>query len=369
VVFYPRPCTSRTSTPSQRTPWTSSGISTWVICTLIRSVSYDVLELSINEKVQDPDDAGFTNFLNASEDTFEYSIGSREQEIIDIFRDYQSTHPYVNSVYMGRENGAFVRAYPRARPSQYDPRDRPWYTLAASHPGQVSMTEPCRSVTTPDVNIGLATPLLHENGTLYGVVGADITLANLTDYISEFNMAHRGEMILTDRSGIILAARDSSFLFGNVSEILEEQTATFLVSPDGVLVLDGSYLIYTTSPELGWKIGSFVPFESIEEEINESITGILLFVFLALILLSAITLMALHYTVIRPLRNLTDVSEKIAGTGELDQEIQTGGGRRDRNPRRFVQGDGREDSYRRERAKESNQGTGRIPRPPGRYRR
>jgi hypothetical protein len=212
---------------------TSSGISTWAICTLIRSVNYDVLELSINEKVQDPDDAGFTNFLNASEDTFEYSIGSREQEIIDIFRDYQSTHPYVNSVYMGRENGAFVRAYPQARPSQYDPRDRPWYTLAASHPGQVSMTEPCRSVTTPDVNIGLATPLLHENGTLYGVVGADITLANLTDYISEFNMAHRDEMILTDRSGIILAARDSSFLFGNVSEILEEQTTTFLGSPDG----------------------------------------------------------------------------------------------------------------------------------------
>lgn len=295
------------------------------ICTLIRSVSYDVQELSINENVGDPDDGGFTNFLNASEDTFEYSIGSREQEIIDIFRDYQSTHPYVNSVYMGRENGAFVRAYPRARPSQYDPRDRPWYILAASHPGQVSMTEPYRSVTTPDVNIGLATPLLHENGTLYGVVGADITLVNLTDYISEFNMAHRGEMILTDRSGIILAARDSSFLFGNVSEILEEQTTTFLGSPDGVLVLDGSYLVYTTSPELGWKIGSFVPFESIEEEINESITGILLFVFLALILLSAITLVALHYTVIQPLRNLTDVSEKIARTGELDQEIQTGG--------------------------------------------
>jgi len=144
-------------------------------------VKYDVHELSINEEVRIHDASSFTNFLNATEETFQYTIGPEEQEIIDTFRDYQVTHPYVSSVYMGRENGAFVRAFPRARPTAYDPRERPWYILAKEHPGAVMVTDPYQAVTTPDVNIGIVNALLDENGTFYGVVGADITLVNLTN--------------------------------------------------------------------------------------------------------------------------------------------------------------------------------------------
>jgi signal transduction histidine kinase len=297
----------------------------FALTNFIGSVKNDVLELSINDDVDNPHDAGFTNFLNASEGTFRYSISVLEQEIIDTFQDYQTTHPYVSSVYMGRENGAFVRSYPRARPTAYDPRERPWYILAKEHPGQVSVTDPYNAVTTTDVNIGIVTPLTYPNGTMYGVVGADITLVNLTSYISRFNMGHDGELILVDKNGMILATRNSSLLFGNISDILQDQTPAFLTTKEGVLILNGSYLMYYTSPELGWKIGEIVPFSTIEQQINDSILRILLFVLLALVLLSVITLVALNYTVIRPLTNLTEVSRKITETGELDQTIETGG--------------------------------------------
>jgi len=297
----------------------------FALSNFIGSVRYDVNELSINEEVRNPNDASFTNFLNATEEAFEYSIGPEEQEIVDTFRDYQVTHPYVSSVYMGRENGAFVRAYPRARPTEYDPRERPWYILAKDHPGEAVVTDPYMAVTTPDVNIGIVNALLDENGTVYGVVGADITLINLTNYISRFTVGHEGEMILTDKNGMILASRNTSLLFGNISGILKEQTPGFLASQEGVLVLNGTYLMYYTSPELGWKIGAFVPLSSIEREINNSIAGILIFVILALVLLSAITLLIINYTVIRPLANLTEVSRRITETGDLDQEIDTRG--------------------------------------------
>jgi signal transduction histidine kinase len=297
----------------------------FALSNFIGSVKYDVHELSINEEVRIHDASSFTNFLNATEETFQYTIGPEEQEIIDTFRDYQVTHPYVSSVYMGRENGAFVRAFPRARPTAYDPRERPWYILAKEHPGAVMVTDPYQAVTTPDVNIGIVNALLDENGTFYGVVGADITLVNLTNYISSFNVGNDGEMILTDKNGMILASRNTSLLFGNISEILKDQTPAFLATHEGVLVLDGSYLMYYTSPELGWKIGAFVPFTSLEREINNSIAGILIFVLLALVLLSAITILVLNHTVIRPLVNLTEVSRKITETGDLNQEIDTGG--------------------------------------------
>lgn len=297
----------------------------FALSNFIDEARHDVLELSLNKEVRTPDDADFTGFLNASEEDFRYSGSAQEQKIIEILKGYQTSHPYVSSVYMGRENGAFVRSYPRARPTAYDPRERPWYILAKGHPGQVSVTDPYPAVTTDDVNIGIVTPLQDENGTVYGVVGADITLINLTRYISTVGSVGDGEMILTDQRGTILAARDSAMLFGNVSEILGDQAATFLASREGVLVLNGTYLMYYTSPELGWKIGAFVPFSTIEQEINDSIARILLFVLLALVLLSAITLAALDQTVIRPLSRLTDVSRRIAETGDLDQTLDTGG--------------------------------------------
>ncbi len=297
----------------------------FALSNFIDEARHDVLELSLNQEVRTFDDTHFTNFLNASEENFQYSTSVQEQEIVDILKGYQISHPYVSSVYMGRENGAFVRSYPRARPTAYDPRERPWYVLAKEHPGQVSVTDPYRAITTDDVNIGIVAPLRDQNGTLYGVVGADITLVNLTRYISTVGSVGNGEMILADRNGTILATRDSARLFGSVSEILGDQTEAFLTSNEGVLVLNGTYLMYYTSPELGWKVGVFIPSSTIEERINDSIARILAFVLLALILLSAITIVALDQTVIRPLSRLTDVSRKIAETGDLDQAIETGG--------------------------------------------
>jgi len=295
----------------------------FAITNFIEEIKSDVRELSINKDVRTLNDADFTNFLNASENTFRYSIGSQEQNIINILNGYRITNPHVSSVYMGRENGAFVRSHKRAEPTKYDPRTRPWYILAKEHPGQVMVTEPYRSVTTPDVNIGVVTALLDQNNVVYGVLGADITLTNLTDYISGFDIGRGGKMILVDNNGIILAARESLRLFSNVSDILKDHTSAFINMKEGVIVIDKSYLIHYTSPMLGWKIGIFIPFNSIEQEINESIGRILLIVIIAMIMLSVITIILLNYSVVRPLSNLTEVSKRIADTGDLNQQIET----------------------------------------------
>ncbi len=286
----------------------------------------DVLELSINKDVRSFNDKNFTSFLNASEKTFKYSIGDQEQKIINIFNDYQLTHPHVNSVYMGRENGTFVRSNKRASATAYDPRNRPWYILAKEHPGQVMVTEPYQSVTTTDVNIGVVIALLDQKNSVFGVVGADITLENLTKYISGIDIGRDKKMILTDKNGIILAAKDSAFLFSNINNILQSNFQTFLNSNQGILDLNGTYLIYYTSPELGWKIGVFLPFNAIKQEITKSIQRILFYVIIALIMLSVITIILLNRTIIRPLSSLTEMSKKIAETGDANQQIEAKGG-------------------------------------------
>jgi len=296
----------------------------FAVSNFFRGMKSDVSELLMHKKILDKDDAGFTNFLNASEDTFVYRIGERESEIIADLNAFRITHAHVNSVYMGRESGAFVRSHPRARPTTYDPRTRPWYILGKENPGQIVLTEPYRSVTSPDVNIGVVKAMTDEKGDVYGVLGADITLVNLTDYIAGFDIGRNGEILLISEKGIILASNNQSLLFTDSKQLLQNQNDLLLSTPEGILILPDEYLIYYTSPLLGWKYAALIPFSAIDKEIQDSIITIIIFVFLSLILLSVITLLILDYTVIRPLTPLTTIAKTITEMGNLNQRLPPG---------------------------------------------
>jgi len=299
----------------------------FALASFLEEVENDVQALAADPLVRSRDDEEFTSFLDADEETFVYSIGELEQSIINTLNTFRTTHPYVNSVYMGRENGSFVQSHKRARPTQYDPRERPWYVLAKENPGQVMRTEPYRSVTTPDVNLGVVTALVDENGEVFGVVGADVTLANLTDHISAFEVGHEGHMLLVDEKGTILASRDPGLLMTSIEDLLAGQSGDLMDRDQGVLVLEtdsvAQYLYSYTSPKLGWKIAAVIPREEIDREIWSSVFVALLGLFLALVLLSVLTLVGLNAFVVNPLRNLNDVALDIARTGSLDRRIET----------------------------------------------
>jgi hypothetical protein len=65
-------------------------------------VKHGIQVLAANEMVCSRNDEDFTRFLDGDEENFQYHIGEIESRIIDIFQIYRTTHPYVNSVYMGR---------------------------------------------------------------------------------------------------------------------------------------------------------------------------------------------------------------------------------------------------------------------------
>jgi signal transduction histidine kinase len=297
----------------------------FALSSFVKGVQSDVLALSKNRDVCVRDDTGFTNFIRASEKTFVYHIGVQEQHIIDVLNEYRITHPNINSIYMGRENGTFVRSHKREKPTEYDPRTRSWYITAKEHPGQVMVTEPYRAITTTDLNIGVVTALVDQNGKVYGVVGADVTLVNLTSYISGFDVGRGGKIILADNNGTILVDQDSGRLFGNIADVLKEKTKTFSDSKEGIISFGEKFLLYYTSPYLGWKLGVIIPSESIQSEIALSIRRILLFVVIALVLLSAITIILLDSNFIKPLTRLTEVSTKISETGNINQLIESEG--------------------------------------------
>jgi signal transduction histidine kinase/HAMP domain-containing protein len=288
----------------------------------ITEVENNVVALSKDETVRTRNDTDFTNFLEADENTFEYHIGETEQDIITILNTYRTTHPYVNSVYMGRENGSFVRSHPRNEPTQYDPRDRPWYILAKENPGKVMITEPYQSLTTTDVNVGIVTALVDLTGEVYGVVGADITLTNLTEFISGYDIGHSGQLLLVNEQGAILANKNSQLLFKNVQTMLGEPSAQFMSEDHGIFTYYRNYCIFYTSPQLGWKIAAIIPISAINNEVKAQAAFPPLFsLFLTLILFGVLSSIGLTRFVSAPLNELSEVTRYIVNSGNLDQQV------------------------------------------------
>ena len=293
---------------------------------LIKGMEHDLAGIAQDIFVRSRDDENFTSFLNADEKTFQYDYGELEQRIISIFNGYRTTHPFVHSVYMGRENGSFVRSHPRAKPTRYDPRTRPWYTVAKENPGVVVLTPPFRSVTSPDISIGFVKALVDPAGTVYGVVGTSITLSELTQYISNIKLDYNGHVALIDEKGTILAIPDQSLLFTSLKSADPQLFEDLYTHIDGVTVFerDGQeqYAFYYTSPVMEWKLAAVVPIAEINKVIRIFVFKILAALLFALVLLSVLTMMGLQSFVIKPLKKLNAGTDHIKQTGELDYQIE-----------------------------------------------
>ncbi|MBW1842138.1 MAG: SpoIIE family protein phosphatase [Deltaproteobacteria bacterium] len=263
-------------------------------------IERDLEGIVANPYVQSKDDDAFTRFVNADASSFEYHINEQEQKIIDVFSRYRNSHDHVNSVYMGRENGSFVGSHKRSRPTRYDPRERPWYLLGKKNPGKILHTAPYSSVTTTDVNIGIVTALLNEDGSVYGVAGIDVTLDNLTQYIEKIRV-----------QSIEAICKD------NLNALFEQKKGAITFSRNN----QKHYLVFSHSPVLDWKIAFVLPSEEIDREVGAFVFQVVIVLAISLFLLSVLTLFGLEYFVVKPLSKLNEGTEIIAKTGDLDHRI------------------------------------------------
>jgi signal transduction histidine kinase len=291
-------------------------------------VENDVCTLAANEYVRSRDDRNFTSFLNADEATFKYNIGTLEQKIIHIFNTYRFNHQFVNSIYMGRENGSFVRSHKRERPTRYDPRERPWYGAVKKNPKIVVRTEPYPSLTTQDINIGVVKALVDEQGNFFGAVGIDVTLVNLTNYIYMINLKliPEGEVFLLDRNGIVLASRDKDIRFRNIKEYSEELSRRLSENKQGVSPVSikstPHYVFSRKTSEGEWKIAVLVPSWYIQKQIQWPVLLTISGMSLGFLLLSILTLAGLNVFVLRPVKRFKKEIDDVTKTKNLDRTIK-----------------------------------------------
>ncbi|MBP7654448.1 PAS domain S-box protein, partial [Candidatus Dependentiae bacterium] len=296
----------------------------FAITQFLTEVEHKLLQLAENPDVRFRNDSKFTNFLNADEKTFKYNITKDEQRIIDIFYSLKVHNPYISSVYMGRQNGSFVRSHKRAKPTKYDPRERPWYKLAYLNKATILRTEPYSAVTTSDINIGTVTTISDSEG-VYGVVGIDITLTDLSSYISSVKFGDNGFILLFDENFNVLTAPDTSILLKKDNEIPElfSGMKKLKSSNRGYFITDYGtqkyYCYHYLSEKTGWKLCGMIPEKELTGSIKNYIRTIQTIIAVSFMILALLILMLNKKIVLTPIEKLRSAVMEIYNTGSYIQ--------------------------------------------------
>ena len=84
--------------------------------------------------------------------------------------------------------------------ANYDPRQRPWYEIAARN-GFVSISDVYTFAGSKQPGITISRVVLDELGETSAVVGADISLRDLAEYLGEKRIGERGRTFILDAAG------------------------------------------------------------------------------------------------------------------------------------------------------------------------
>ncbi len=89
----------------------------------------------------------------------------------------------------------------------YDPRTRPWYKKALKKAGIV-WTDPYIFFTSQKPGITIAGPTYGDSGALNGIVGVDIEIHQLSDFIGHLNIGKNGRAFMINNNGDVVAFPD-----------------------------------------------------------------------------------------------------------------------------------------------------------------
>ncbi|WCR10636.1 PAS domain S-box protein [Paracoccus stylophorae] len=94
---------------------------------------------------------------------------------------------------------------------RFDPRSRPWYRRASAAMATI-WTEPYIFFSSQQPGITLAAPVPDGNGGIRGVVGVDIEISNISNFLARLQIGTHGRALIINSNGDVIAHPDPSLI-------------------------------------------------------------------------------------------------------------------------------------------------------------
>ena len=273
-----------------------------------------------------------TSYTETTETTLVNPLGDGglNADIYHLFKRVQDSSASYCEVYFGTEAGGLLTSLPAEKKAGYDPRVRSWYRQPANA-GKTVMTTAYFSGGTGLTVLGQVTPVMDSAGHRMGVVGIDVSLAQLTDMVQEIKIGVSGYAMLVQGDGTVLAnPHNPEMNFKRMAELGDPVYSQLDALASGAVevVRDGETYLATvyTSPSLGWKLIGMIKKHEVMAA-SHRLTLVILAIGGALFLAALAVALWLARAVTLPMVHTSDMLRDIAeGEGDLTRrlDIETG---------------------------------------------
>ncbi len=148
-------------------------------------------------------DFGYVNFGNPNGEFI--GVGS----VGDVLEIAELRAPNLDKLYSYAPDNRGNRAYLRKIYKDNHPNAAPWYTDAVAA-GKPVWSPIYHWADFPEIlAISSSYPVYDNNHTLIGVLGIDLTLSNLNDFLRTLNVGKSGKVFIIERSGLLMASSSS----------------------------------------------------------------------------------------------------------------------------------------------------------------
>lgn len=221
---------------------------------------------------------------------------------------------------------------------EYDPRERPWYK-AAIEAGGPTWSPIYVFSARPVLGISPVSPVYDRFGNLKGVLGIDLTLSEMSDFLRTLEISENGEAFIIQRDGKLVAASTEEQPFKIVDDvqqlldIRESETALLRITAEQMLSLYGGDFsnvkdtrdikfekdgetyyaqidIISDSRGLDWISVVVVPSSDFLGPVIRNLQNTALFGLIVLVLSTMLGFLLASW-IIRPIFTVTDVAAKI----------------------------------------------------------
>ncbi|PID90588.1 MAG: hypothetical protein CSA97_02095 [Bacteroidetes bacterium] len=247
-----------------------------------------------------------------------------EQQVFDLFSSFDLNNQDFVCVFMGTTYGGYTSTCDAALSGGYDPRKRPWYTVAQANPGRPNIAQAYQS-TVGEAVIAISQTVDTPQKENLGVVSVEVTLKRLTDYISRLAVGKRGYVMLIQDDGTILAdPHHQEFNFRQVKDLPAQGLADLQGVTAGTCAIDldgeqWEVRVHTIS-RLNWKLIALIPSSEVFAEYKR-IVRLMLIAGVVILLFYLVFTYFMINRIARPISRVAREMERIA-TGDLTADIQ-----------------------------------------------
>lgn len=217
-------------------------------------------------------------------------------------------------------------------PASYDPRQRPWYQ-AARDSREAIISPAYVFASSGEPGFTLSRRFLHRDGALNGVVGVDITLRTLSDFLAQRRLPGGGTVFVVDQNDTLVGYPSlGAMLGGQDGKVVLHKVDQFAAAPqvatafrewrltnrrsftfhDPVTATDylATFVPVATTTDVPWMTGVVVPMEAFVGRIRD-VTISLSIASLLIIALAVMMVIHISRLLTRPIHDVVQETERI----------------------------------------------------------